>query len=957
MTSRRPMTRSYSGNGRSSSFSEEEGSSSNGRNTYLSNVRPENSYSRFSHYRPTRSTLCTVMAQLTEDVQPSFETTLKSKAVSENCNVKFTCVVSGYPAPELKWYKDDMEMDRYCGLPKYEIRRNGKTHTLHIYNCTLDDAAIYQVSATNSKGIVSCSGVLEVGTMSEYQIHQRFFAKLKAKAEKKRQDLEDSTKKVDTAEKGPVQNETEQKTPERTPRKRPIPQPKHGPEEPLVGAADMDSQNAAKEPVPASPVTPGVKTDNENALAKKKIKISNGMDAQTDQPSTPKGANVRNDATSNGSDNHYDGGMGLAQFLAETLQSQTTEEKQVTNKEETAETNKNELAHEEDSKQKMEDEMEMETSQLQERSDQEMKEESRENTHPTPPPSRHHGRGPKEQKDHKEHKDHKDHKDHHIPASISSMLHSKDVHESKSRDIPDSPNIPHKTPPSFFLQSENKSETKHKDDSGMSMEDAQLQESTLERSKVTEEQEDMCKTEISVESPGHDTVGGSADQAMEVTAEEPPLSSPKLLIEVSNVTVTSEIAALPVSVTSPVLERAEPRDMTDQEETTETENREVTDLRDTTEHRETSAVEQRDTLAHTETTQHRETSAAEPRDTLAHIETAQLGEMPETEQMVGTIEFIETPKHKEMYENGKALENIETMAQKAIVVTEDREAEAASQEEHKSESDKQAQGELAEQNVAENKLTVTYETPKTDVNILALSKTVEASIESEINQSLKEARIESFMSVERLSFKPPLYPSLSPASLRKFMSKSDKAEDSLSGGSTPTSSLSCESSPRLKRRDSLSLIRSATPEELASGARRKIYIPKTKEDTEDNTNKKDAPYMSPGQAPPQVIRKIRGEPFPDASGHLKLWCQFFNVLSDSIIKWYKEEQEILEIHKSGGDETQVALAIVLASNLDCGVYGCTIKNEYGSDTTDFLLSEDVMAEILLKGRLGSGRGD
>ena len=46
MTSRRPMTRSFSGNGRTSSFSEEEGGSSNGRsesrNTYLSNVRPEN---------------------------------------------------------------------------------------------------------------------------------------------------------------------------------------------------------------------------------------------------------------------------------------------------------------------------------------------------------------------------------------------------------------------------------------------------------------------------------------------------------------------------------------------------------------------------------------------------------------------------------------------------------------------------------------------------------------------------------------------------------------------------------------------------------------------------------------------------------------------------------------------------------------------------------------------------
>lgn len=131
--------------------------------------------------------------------------------------------------------------------------------------------------------------------------------------------------------------------------------------------------------------------------------------------------------------------------------------------------------------------------------------------------------------------------------------------------------------------------------------------------------------------------------------------------------------------------------------------------------------------------------------------------------------------------------------------------------------------------------------------------------------------------VERLSSKPPAHPSLSPASLRKFMLKAapdqdneavttvptitvgdrqgDKAEEDLSGGSTPTSSLSCESSPRLKRRDSLSLIRSATPEELASGARRKIFIPKAKDDGDgallsllDPQGKKETPYMSPSQA-------------------------------------------------------------------------------------------------------------
>ncbi|KAG9340726.1 hypothetical protein JZ751_020317 [Albula glossodonta] len=189
MSSRRPLLRSFSANGRYGSFNVEDVMSSSGRadgRNYL-NMRTDN---RQSHYKELRSTLCSVMAQLAVETQPSFETTLKSKAVSESCNVKFTCVVSGNPAPELTWYKDDVEMDRYCGLPKYEIFSNGKTHTLQIYNCTQEDAAIYQASARNSKGIVSCSGVLEVGAMNEFKIHQRFFTNLKRKAEGKLKDQE-----------------------------------------------------------------------------------------------------------------------------------------------------------------------------------------------------------------------------------------------------------------------------------------------------------------------------------------------------------------------------------------------------------------------------------------------------------------------------------------------------------------------------------------------------------------------------------------------------------------------------------------------------------------------------------------------------------------------------------------------------------------------------------------------
>ncbi|XP_072475919.1 alpha-protein kinase 3 isoform X2 [Notamacropus eugenii] len=150
---------------------------------YLLSVRPE-----------IRSTFCSIIAQLTEETQPLFETTLKSRAVSADCDARFTCIVTGYPEPEVTWYKDDEELDRYCGLPKYEISQQGNRHTLQLYKCQEEDAAIYQASARNAKGIVSCSGVLEVGTMTEYKIHQRWFAKLKRKAEAKMREIEQSRK-------------------------------------------------------------------------------------------------------------------------------------------------------------------------------------------------------------------------------------------------------------------------------------------------------------------------------------------------------------------------------------------------------------------------------------------------------------------------------------------------------------------------------------------------------------------------------------------------------------------------------------------------------------------------------------------------------------------------------------------------------------------------------------------
>ncbi|KAJ8417344.1 hypothetical protein AAFF_G00285710 [Aldrovandia affinis] len=269
------------------------------------------------------------------------------------------------------------------------------------------------------------------------------------------------------------------------------------------------------------------------------------------------------------------------------------------------------------------------------------------------------------------------------------------------------------------------------------------------------------------------------------------------------------------------------------------------------------------------------------------------------------------------------------------------------------------------------------------------------------------------------------------------LSVEKQAKDGAMGDALPPPVPSCESSPQLRRRDSLTPIPSATPEELASGARRKLFIPKPKgEEVEgllgatDTQPKKDeapkrrklsqeqeTPYTSPGQSrrpsllhlpagqqtpsvpkrspllgrkkttlevpkrteekvqepgaiktepksaekdkldplkAPQVIRKIRAEPFPDTAGHLKLWCQFFSVRSDSTITWYRDELKIAVVNRSAGDESQVALAVVQASSRDCGVYGCSISNEYGTDSTDFLLSADLLSEFLLREDLEVG---
>lgn len=360
-----------------------------------------------------------------------------------------------------------------------------RLRSVPVFSCTLDDAAIYQVSASNSKGIVSCSGVLEVGTMNEYQIHQRFFAKLKQKAEKKKSELETQTKKED---KENIQKEKRQNSPERPQRKRHAPPPEEKPMAKKPEAveqlgADAEPNGVSSEVKEIAPVASKDSdldkeiSPSEKTLTKKKIKISNGVDAAVNGSSS----GSRSHMMGNGGENCYDGGISLAQFLAETLQSQATEEKQNSPRGEKPKEMDIPIAsasiEKEREQERVQKEREEQEKALEEENEREKRREEelaikRERERERPMAMSHtvpHTKHGSEVRHHS--KAHKDHDHHNIQASISSMLHTvkdflfgkskKDSHdlvERTEREFDHSPASMQppqpETPPSFRLQPE-----------------------------------------------------------------------------------------------------------------------------------------------------------------------------------------------------------------------------------------------------------------------------------------------------------------------------------------------------------------------------------------------------------------------------------------------------------------------------------------------------------------------
>ncbi|NXX03245.1 ALPK3 kinase, partial [Larus smithsonianus] len=1173
------------------------------RRSYLLGIRPQNSLSssRFSPSSLGRSTFCAIISQLTEETQPLFETTIKSRSVSEDSDAKFTCIVTGYPQPEVTWYKDDEEMDRYCGLPKYEIFRHGNRHTLQLYKCREEDAGIYQASARNNKGIVSCSGVLEVGTMTEFKIHQKWFDKIKRKAAEKLREIEQGKKR------GKENVEVEKlqgMSPDRLQRKRRLARDLNL----RSGASQWEKEDAAKVHVADS------QSSLHEDVAEPKEPPVNVVTGFPNKLIAPLKAEV----TTNGDaslESVEENGNGFLTYIYETVEDLAS--KPMTK----------------DSAAKKKKKVEAPPAAKQEVSKREESGRDRANPSPNPrfaPPvplrRNAHLRVPNDQEVENSPKikepgkavnqDTKINGDLHFslkemyfdnqvkPAAGKEEAGAKEEAASKAaqqsvavsrqtEDAPSSSEVSEAGPvPSEGQRGQHQAQ-KSEGNKAVSPEVAAtvgqpasglkhpVSSPTIETGQQANKSEELRKempacqeiresgkrtnprlrpretpkppapspdhVEPTKEHPpsrkqaeghshapeGRETQQGLSNQEDKSQGEEEPLLTKSSPPEPGENTPLEQIthqtaiedgkckgAGAEVTGSHPGAESGqssakEPSPRTVHKEVggtplghQETETAAPVSVPVAKEERlptpaaGTAAAQDVPLAAHVtpgmEATAgvvlsgaqllppaSRETEIKQaggsalqqklPASTLAGESAKPVAMGPQGKE--GGEQTDTTPRQRLAAPSGAFEGVIEVQPQVPLVLpSPDRPQEMSLEEkvQHKnlvsslknylllllqmSDSSKDATKEDADPRDKEQPEAEAAVVP--EIGIAGLSPRTSRRVLEKVqnNQLFQTAenlpltprtsrRITGMINEEFVTSKEMLACKPVPPKRRTRVAPEAEGPPQLSvpaivvgsmpaagAGQLPSdiSNLPPASPEKENPGDLLAALPCATPEELASGARRKIYLPKTKQVGEEEeaipesqghvrsptvsprqSRKSAAQLQTPALAPsppmeqrsptltrkmatlevpklyeeptsdssgdhevpedakpeaqpaeskkannpfkaPQVIRKIRAEQFSDASGNLKLWCQFFNILSDSKLMWYKDEIPVAEAQRSAGDEGQAALAVVQASQKDCGVYRCVISNEYGTDSTDFLLSPEVLSGFVLREEIEVG---
>ncbi|XP_009322122.1 PREDICTED: alpha-protein kinase 3 isoform X1 [Pygoscelis adeliae] len=1149
----------------------------------------------------SRSTFCAIISQLTEETQPLFETTIKSRSVSEDSDAKFTCIVTGYPQPEVTWYKDDEEMDRYCGLPKYEIFRHGNRHTLQLYKCQEEDAGIYQASARNNKGIVSCSGVLEVGTMTEFKIHQKWFDKIKRKAEEKLQEIEQGKKR------GKENVEVEKlqgMSPDRLQRKRRLARDLNL----RSGASAWENEDAAKVHVADS------QSRLHEDIAEPKEQPVNAMTGFPSKLIAPLKAEV----TTNGDaslESVEENGNSFLAYIYETVEDLATKPMakdsaaKKKKKVETPPAAKQEVSKREESGRdranpspnprfappvplrrnaclRVANDQEVENNpkikepgkavnrdtkingdmhfSLKEMYfDKQVKpaagkekagakeEAAREaalqpvavsrQTEDAPPSSEVSEAGPVPSEGQRgQHQAQKSEGNKAVSPEVAATVgqSASDLKhpvsgptvetgqqgnklEELRKEMPvcqetrgagkrTNPRLRPQEPPkppapsADHVQSSKEHPPTRKQAEGHSyaLEGRETQQGLLNQDDKSQGEEEPLVKKLSAPEPGentpleqiahqtavkdgkskeagaelsqshpsaeaggsgaaepspgaaHKAVGGTplghqktetpAPASVHLAKEEPlPAPAEEMLVaqetplavhgnpgmEATAGEVPSGAQLLPPASREMEIKKAD--GSARQEEFS------ASTLGEESAKPVPVGPQGKEGGGQTATALHQEPAA--PSGTFE-------GGAEVQPQVPLVLPSLERPQEMSLEEKMQHKSLVSSLKNYLLLLLK---MSDSSKDATKEDTDPRNKEQLDAEEVMLPEIGIAGLSPRTSRRVLEkvqnnqLFQTAEnLPLTPRTSRRITGMINEEFVTSKEMLACRPVPPKRRTRVAPEVEGPPQLSVPSIVVGSMPAagagqppnniSDLPPASPEEESPGDCLAVLPCATPEELASGARRKIYLPKAKQVGEEEEATPESPghmrsptvsprqsrknaalLQSPALAPsppteqrsptltrkmamlevpklyeeptgdssadhevpeydkpepqpaeskkannpfkaPQVIRKIRAEQFSDASGNLKLWCQFFNILSDSKLMWYKDEIPVAEAQRSAGDEGQAALAVVQASQKDCGVYRCVISNEYGTDSTDFLLSPEVLSGFILREEIEVG---
>nr|XP_009934178.1 PREDICTED: LOW QUALITY PROTEIN: alpha-protein kinase 3 [Opisthocomus hoazin] len=1115
------------------------------------------SSSRFSPSSLGRSTFCAIISQLTEETQPLFETTIKSRSVSEDSDAKFTCIVTGYPQPEVTWYKDDEEMDRYCGLPKYEILHHGNRHTLQLYKCREEDAAIYQASARNNKGIVSCSGVLEVGTMTEFKIHQKWFDKIKRKAEEKLREIEQGKKR------GKENVEVEKlqgMSPDRLQRKRRLVRDLNL----QSGASLWEKEDAAKVHVADS------QSRLREDIAEPKEKPVSVMTGFPNKLIAP----LKSEVTTNGDtslESVEENGNDFLAYIYETVEDLATKpgvkdsaakkkkkvkappaaKQEVSKREESGRGRANHSPNprfappvplRRSARLRVANDQEVENS-------PKIKEPGKaalqpvavsRQTEDAPSFSEVLGAGPAPSEGQRgQHQAQKLEGNKAISPEVAATVGKsatdlkhpvsgasteKGQQANKLEELrkekpicqetsgagkrmnpqlrpQEPPKPPAPSPDHVQSGKEHPPSRKQVEGHSHALEGRETQQGLLNQQDRSQDEEEPLVKKSSPPEPGEDTAleqithqtavkDGKSKKAAELSESRPGAEAGgRVTAEPSPGVAHREAGGTPLghqetetpAPASVLLGKEEPLPAPAAGMLVAPEALlaaySTPGMGATAGEVPPGAQLLPPASSETEIKRADETASQEAfsASTLGEESAKPVCGGPQGKE--GGEQTATAPRQEPAAPPGAFEGGAEVQPQVPLVLPSPERPQEVSLEEkmqHKnlvsslknylllllkmSESSKDATKEDVDPRDKEQPDAEEVMLP--EIGIAGLSPHTSRRVLEKVqnNQLFQTAenlpltprtsrRITGMINEELVTSKEMLACRPVPPKRRTRVAPEVEGPPQLSVpsivvGSMPAagvgqppnniSDLPPVSPEKESPGDSLAVLPCATPEELASGARRKIYLPKTKQVGEEEeatpgspghmrsptvsprqSRKNAALLQSPALTPsppteqrlptltrkmatlevpklyeeptgdssgdhevpedakpeaepaeskkannpfkaPQVIRKIRAEQFSDASGNLKLWCQFFNILSESKLMWYKDEIPVAEVQRSAGDEGQAALALVQASQKDCGVYRCVISNEYGTDSTDFLLSPEVLSGFILREEMEVG---